>query len=103
MSDKIIELPPEIKAKIEELKKNVSELSVEDLNGVAGGAGSYRKESAWLWSIREAVDIFIQTFKHNHHFDKATTRDYVFEAVKITLNIILTDLDEYLEENWDKL
>ena len=38
MTDKKIELTPEIKAKLEEAKKNVKKLSPDDLEKVAGGA-----------------------------------------------------------------
>ena len=61
MSD--IKLTPEMKAKIEEAKKTVSELSPDDLDGVAGGAGSVVRIYISDSNIKDNIDELIRIHK----------------------------------------
>ena len=100
MSD--IKLTPEMKAKIEEAKKTVSELSPDDLDGVAGGAGS--SSAVWMNDpgVKETVDGIAAILKQSG-FTREQALDWmVVDFMDYGINIV--DLKSYLTEAvWNSL
>ena len=93
-----IKLTPEMKAKIEEAKKTVSELSPDDLDGVASGAGSVVRIYISDSNIKDNIDELIRI-----HKDMEKTIQYTIDFIYsfyLSNGIKLMDIESYVNTRW---